>query len=439
MTDPVAALREGLRGRSPSSGSSAAGAWPPSTSPGTSGTTARSRSRCSTPSWPRPLGPERFLREIRLAARLQHPHILTVLDSGEVPCRARRRSSGSPCPSSRARACATGSRASASSRWRTRSGSRARWPTRWTTPTGTASIHRDIKPENILLTGDGHALVADFGIARALDAAGEQKLTETGLAVGTPAYMSPEQAGGRQGAGRAHRHLLARRGALRDAGRRAAVHRAHRAGDRSPGGHGAGAPSCGRRGRACRSAVEQAIQRALAPRGGRPVRDGGAVRRGAAARDRPGTAAAADRGHAGRRPGVAPPATAPAPVAARRRSRSPRPRSSSASSSASGCCSPGGAGTARRRSPAAPSVLAVLPFENLGDSADAYFADGVTDEVRGKLASVPGLEVIARGSSNQYQADDQAPAGDRPGAGRGLPAHRHGALGEGRGHAAACG
>jgi serine/threonine-protein kinase len=56
-------------------------------------------------------------------------------------------------------------------------------------------IHRDIKPENILLSG-GHAIVADFGIARALDVAGGDRLTETGLALGTPCYMSPEQAAG---------------------------------------------------------------------------------------------------------------------------------------------------------------------------------------------------------------------------------------------------
>ena len=59
-------------------------------------------------------------------------------------------------------------------------------------------IHRDIKPENLLLTKDGSTLVADFGIARALSA-GDERLTETGLSVGTPAYMSPEQAVGDRG------------------------------------------------------------------------------------------------------------------------------------------------------------------------------------------------------------------------------------------------
>jgi eukaryotic-like serine/threonine-protein kinase len=57
-------------------------------------------------------------------------------------------------------------------------------------------IHRDIKPENILLTKDGSTLVADFGIARAVGAEAGPQLTETGMAIGTPAYMSPEQAAG---------------------------------------------------------------------------------------------------------------------------------------------------------------------------------------------------------------------------------------------------
>ena len=73
------------------------------------------------------------------------------------------------------------------------------------TPTTHGIVHRDIKPENILLQDD-HALVADFGIAKAVEAAGGEKLTETGMAVGTPHYMSPEQALGGVG-GRAERPI----------------------------------------------------------------------------------------------------------------------------------------------------------------------------------------------------------------------------------------
>ena len=68
----------------------------------------------------------------------------------------------------------------------------AKWPRHWTTLTS-GIVHRDIKPENVLLAGE-HAFVADFGIALALDAAGGERLTRTGLSLGTPAYMSPEQA-----------------------------------------------------------------------------------------------------------------------------------------------------------------------------------------------------------------------------------------------------
>src|SRR5207247_6395998 len=74
------------------------------------------------------------------------------------------------------------------------SGSRPKWRARSTTPTA-GVIHRDIKPENILLH-DGQALVADFGIALAASKAGGSRMTETGMSLGTPHYMSPEQAMG---------------------------------------------------------------------------------------------------------------------------------------------------------------------------------------------------------------------------------------------------
>src|SRR5688500_5579325 len=140
------------------------------------------------------LGPERFLREIKLAARLQHPHILTVLDSGETAGRLwftmpfvegeslrdrLRRERQLPVEDALriAREAAQGLQYAH----------------------GHGVIHRDIKPENLLLTADGNTLVADFGIARNVGSGADEKLTETGLVVGTPAYMSPEQAAGDKG------------------------------------------------------------------------------------------------------------------------------------------------------------------------------------------------------------------------------------------------
>ena len=138
------------------------------------------------------LGGERFLSEIRTTARLQHPHILPLLDSGNADgllyyvmplvtgetLRARReRERQLPVDDAlriaREAADALGYAHSL------------------------GIVHRDIKPENILLRG-GQAFVADFGIALAVQSAGGARMTQTGLSLGTPQYMSPEQAMGEQ-------------------------------------------------------------------------------------------------------------------------------------------------------------------------------------------------------------------------------------------------
>ncbi len=131
---------------------------------------------------------ERFLREIRVAARLGHPHILTVHDSGDADgllwytmpvvdgesLRQRIKREG-PLPLEEA----------------VRIGRSVAEALDFAH--GQGVVHRDIKPENILLFGN-EPMVADFGIALAMDAADQERLTQTGFSLGTPAYMSPEQA-----------------------------------------------------------------------------------------------------------------------------------------------------------------------------------------------------------------------------------------------------
>ncbi len=136
------------------------------------------------------LGPERFLKEIELTASLQHPHILPLFDSGRAEgllyyvmpfvdgetLRARlERERQLPVADA------------------VRIASETADALQYAHARGV--VHRDVKPENILLQ-NGHALVADFGIALAVEQAGGSRLTQTGLSLGTPAYMAPEQATG---------------------------------------------------------------------------------------------------------------------------------------------------------------------------------------------------------------------------------------------------
>ena len=136
------------------------------------------------------LGPERFQREVRLAARLSHPNILAVFDSGEAAGQlwyAMPYVAGESLGTRLRRESQLGVAEVVRIATKVAAGlSHAH---------GEGIVHRDIKPENILLAGD-QVLLADFGIAKALDGSSAEKLTETGLSLGTPAYMSPEQGSG---------------------------------------------------------------------------------------------------------------------------------------------------------------------------------------------------------------------------------------------------
>jgi serine/threonine-protein kinase len=345
------------------------------------------------------LGPERFQREIKLAARLQHPHILSVHDSGEA----------------------------AGQLWftmpfvegeslRDRLNREKQLPLedalRITTEAARALdyahrqnvIHRDIKPENILLTREGDTLVADFGIGRVLDTAGGEKLTETGMVVGTPAYMSPEQgAGERELDGRSDLYSLG------------VVLYEMLAGEPPYTGPTAQAilarrftgevPRVRQARPAVPDAVEQALLKVLAP----------------VPADRFQTAAEFARAltpqtHCTPVPAVrvdqAPVRASGSPVAP-----STRPPRVAATAFALGLLVMASMGmfllyrnhrTTEDRG-AGPKRVAVLPFENLGPAEDEYFADGVTDAVRGKLTGIPGLEVTARSSSSQYKKTPKGP------------------------------
>jgi serine/threonine-protein kinase len=135
------------------------------------------------------LGPERFLREIRIAARLQHSNILPLFDSGTAEGLPYYTMPYVDGESLRARVTRERQLGLEDALRITREVAAALVHAH-----AGGIVHRDLKPENVLLTRDGQALVADFGIAAAVDAADGEKLTETGLALGTPAYMSPEQA-----------------------------------------------------------------------------------------------------------------------------------------------------------------------------------------------------------------------------------------------------
>ncbi|HEY3012926.1 MAG TPA: protein kinase, partial [Gemmatimonadales bacterium] len=287
------------------------------------------------------LGPDRFTREIRIAAALNHPHILPLHDSGEadgllfyvmpyVRGESLRQKLSREKQLSIDEAIAIVRQIASALDHAHAHG----------------LIHRDIKPENILLH-EGEAMVTDFGIALAAGAAPGERLTVTGLMVGTPEYMSPEQAAGERtldarsdvySVGCVLYEMLAGEPPHAATSPRSVIARRFT----EP------APHVRRVRPMVPPAVDEAIARALAPD---PA-------------DRfPSVVAFADALTGG----------TPAP-------RPPRP----------------------------PSV-AVLPFLNLSaDPENEFFADGITEDVIAQLSKIRSLKVIGRGSVMRFKGRDQS-------------------------------
>jgi serine/threonine-protein kinase len=334
------------------------------------------------------LGPDRFTREIKLAAKLQHPHICGVLDSGEaagqlwftmpfVEGETLRERLNRERQIPLDEAVRLMREAADALDYAHRHG----------------VVHRDIKPENILLA-DGHVLVADFGVAKALNPSGPHltgpgaaradSITGTGMAIGTPAYMSPEQASG-------SREIDART----DVYALGCVFYEMLAGEPPYTGPNAQAII------AKRLAVDATPLSVVRPDLAEPLST--AVSR---ALHRTPAERFATTGEFARAVEMAlNPSTRRAAAG-----MGPARRQRAGLLFGLGLLIGLGVLFAWRQNHAAGSArdgavkrMAVLPFENLGAPEDEYFADGMTDEIRGKLSTIPGLQVTASSSASAYK------------------------------------
>jgi serine/threonine protein kinase/tetratricopeptide (TPR) repeat protein len=286
------------------------------------------------------LGPDRFTREIRIAAALNHPHILPLHDSGEADGLLFYVMPYVRGGSLRQRLSREGRLSIDEAVSLVR-----QVATALDHAHAHGLIHRDIKPENILLH-EGEAMVADFGIALAAGSAPGDRLTATGLLVGTPEYMSPEQAAGERGLdARSDVYSVAcvlyelLTGEPPHAGTTARSVIARRFTEPPP--------RVRRQRPEVTPAVEQAIVRALAP--------------------------------------------------------DPEARFPSAAAFADGLV-----GVTAAQTPRPPSI-AVLPFRNLSlDPENEFFADGITEDVIAQLSKIRSLRVISRGSAMRFKTREQS-------------------------------
>jgi len=290
------------------------------------------------------IGPERFLREIETVARLTHPHILPLFDSGEADgllFYVMPYAEGESLRDRLARekqlplddALRIAREVADALDYAHRRG----------------VVHRDIKPENILIE-EQHAMVADFGVARAIAAAGGEKLTTPGLVIGTPAYMSPEQVGGSSSLdGRSDEYSLG-----------CVLYEML-----------AGQPPF--TGPTAESLAHQHLN--LAPR---PITE--------------------------LRP-AAPPAVGRALI--RALAKTPADRFRTAAEFAAALAAGGEGGEMPAPVVAGAASIAVLPFLNMsGDPENEYFSDGLAEDIIDALTQVPGLRVVARTSAFAFRGKE---------------------------------
>ena len=339
------------------------------------------------------LSAERFTREIQLAAALQDPHIVPVLTAGQTDDglpyytmpfvtgeSLRARMASGPIPLDDALRILRDVAAALE----------------YAHERGV--VHRDIKPENVLLAGRT-AVVADFGIAKAMDAAradaGNAALTAVGTSIGTPAYMAPEQAAGDDTDHRADlyawgmmayemltgEHPFAEKKTQRQLVAAQVAETPPRLEDRKP---------------ELSPGLTSLVMACLAKEPSERPPDAAALLAAL------GAVTASGGG---------------ATVAVQRRngalSNPTGRRTLLLAGAAVAVIAAVGGYVATRPSPqmtneATPS-LAVLPFEHQGDTAEAYVTDGITDEIRGRLAGLRELLVIARASSNRYADSNKTP------------------------------
>jgi len=302
------------------------------------------------------LGPERFLREIKVAARLNHPHIVPLHDSGQAGDLLYYVMPFVEGESLRAHMARFGALSMEEAVDIARDVAAA-----LDYAHRQQVVHRDIKPENVMMH-EGEAMVTDFGIAKAVRAAGSENITQTGVAIGTPAYMSPEQASGeREPDGRSDIYslgcmlyeMLTGQPPFTGPTAQAMITKRFLEPPPSTRSHRAGVPED----------LDRTVQRAMARQPD----------------DRFETAAMLSHAltlHTG----VTPPGTLP----------------TTASPAAPAAAAPTG------------KSIAVLPFVNMSaDPENEYFTDGIAEEIINALSQVQALRVASRTSSFAFKGKNE--------------------------------